>query len=360
MNIKQFLSVLLVITFLVVGCKPENFTGSAASSTPAPQQTLRLSEPIKLSLAASSLTLQDVWNFRVAGLLATAEISGEIRPILIDPENGQVQGLQSPLRLASTGTSAVRYIPRRTSYAKDNHSFGELFVFDLQQGSEFQIANNQPDLASVSGSTVVWEGYGEDGWNIYAYDIAAQQMVTVTHGTEGRSYPYISGSWIIYLDMGQVKTLHAYNLSTQEALTLGTVPHPTGREGKYHLISNDKVVWANAETYDLHVLDLDTRATEVITDPVTTCQPLYQLGSMVRHTLLYLGCEGWALYDLDSKASVNIPVLPPEIREMMAQNKNNEDAMYGVNWIGMSDTRLAWTVIDSLGHSWLYTSRVER
>lgn len=361
MNTKQFLSVLLAITFLVIGCKPENFTRSAASGTPASRQTLRLSEPVKVTLADPTINLERLGPIALAGntLVATTRISDTSRLISIDLREGQAQGLQEPLRMALTETSSVRYIPRRTSYQKDKHSFGELFVYDLQQGKEFQIANNQPDLAGVSGNIAVWEGYGEGRWNIYAYDISTQQTVTITHGAENRSYPYISDGWVIYLDMGQDKILRAYNLATQEALTLGAVPHPRGREGRYHLIGNGKVMWADAETYDLHVLDLNTRATEVIADPVTTCKPVYYLESLVKNTLLYRGCEGWMLYDLENKSTLTIPVLPPEIRKIRAQNQN-EDAIYGVLWISMSETRLVWTVIDGLGHSWLYTSRIER
>jgi hypothetical protein len=361
MNSKQILGVLLAITFFVAGCKPENFTGSAANGTPVPQQTLRLSEPVKVTLSDPAINLERLGNITLAGntLVATTNISDTSRPVSIDLENGQVLGLQSSLRLTSTGTTITRYIPRWTSYTKDKRSFGALFVYDLQRGQEVQIANNLPAVTTMSNDVVAWQGSGEGGWNIYAYDISVNQMFTVTHGAGTRAYPHVTDGWVIYLDMGQDAILHAYNLSTQETLTLGAVPHPRGREGKYHLIGDGKIVWADAGTYDLHVLDLSTRATEVITDPVTTCEPLYTLRAIVKNTLLYFGCEGWMLYDIQHKLPLTIPVLPSEIRGVQAQNQN-EDATYSVAWIVMSDTRLAWTVIDGLGHSWLYTSRVER
>jgi hypothetical protein len=340
MNAKQFLCVLLAITFFVVGCKPENPARSAVNNTPALQQSIQLSEPEKVILADPTINLERLGHITLAGntLVATTNFSNTSRPISIDIGNGQVQGLQEPLRVALTGTSSVRYIPRRTSYEKDNHSVGELFLYDLQHGTEFQIANNQPGLASVAGNTVAWVGLGEGGWNIYAYDVTAQQTVTVTHGAGARAYPHISDSWVIYLDMGQEAILHAYNLATQEHLTLGPTAYPqydSFRAGKHHLISDGKVIWADAATYDLHVFDLNTRATEVITDPVTTCKPLYELASMVGHTLLYTGCKGRALYDLDRKANVDIPA--------------------GGGWIVMSESRVVWQEGNDL-----YTARIER
>jgi beta propeller repeat protein len=340
MNAKHVLSLLLLMAIFATGCKPESAARSAATNTPAPQQPMRLSEPTKVSLSSSAVNLERLGQRTLVGnvLIASMTVLDTIHWISINLENGQVHGPQELLQVDSFSATTERYILRSTSYydEKSQHRAGDLFVYDLQQDKEFQIADNQPGTSPVvSGDIVAWRGLGNGGWNIYAYDIATQQTVTVTHGAEGRSYPYIAGDWVIYLDMGEDKILHAYNLSAQEALTLGAVPYPRGREGKYHLISNDKVVWADAAMYDLHVLDLSTRVTEVITDPVTTCKPLYTLESMAGHTLLYTGCKGRALYDLDSKSNVDIPA--------------------GGGWIVMSDNRVVWQEGNDL-----YTVRIER
>jgi beta propeller repeat protein len=364
MNHQRVLSALLAITFLVVGCKPESSARGTVSNTPAPQQALQLSEPVKVQVTEPTINLERLGQSTLAGniLVATTNISGTSRPISIDLGNGQIEGLQSPLRLISTETPSVHYILRLTSYTKDRRSFGELFVYDLQRSQEVQIANNLPTVTAVSGNVVVWQGSGEGGWNIYGYDMSTGQTFTVTHGAGIRAYPRTAGDWVIYIDMTQEAALHAYLIKTGEDLVLGQIADPkydSYKRGRYHLVSKDKIIWADADTYRLHVFDLNTRTTEILPETLTRCQPLYWLESMVGHTLLYAGCDGWALYDLDSKASVTIPIFPAEVRARMTQTPN-EDAIYTMGWIVMSDTRLAWTVIDGLGHSWLYTARIER
>jgi hypothetical protein len=304
-----------------------------------PNDNFRIdSKPTEVRLATSSITLQGMWNFRLAGdrLIAATKISGEVRPIMIDLDSGQVQGFESPLRLNPAATT-LRYIPRSTSYynEKIQHQAGELFVFDLQQGKEFQVANNLPSFPDVSRNVLVWQGWGNGGWGIYGYDINASLLITIASGPSVRTVPHVSNDWVIYLDMGQETVLHAHNITSQEDLKLGSTPYPRGKAGKYHLTSNGKVVWADAKTYDLHVYDLNTRATEIVTGTVTACKPTYWLEAMVGHTLLYFGCKGWALYDLDSKTNVDIPA--------------------GGGWIVMSESRVVWQEGNQL-----FTARIER
>lgn len=332
----------LLLAMRLAGCAPSHSV-TALNSTPAPQQAIQPSAPVKVQMAKSEINLERLGHVTLAGntLIASVTISNTNHWLSVDLDSGQVQGPQNLLRLDSTATASMRYIPHSTSYydKKIQHQAGELFVLDLQQGKEFQVANNLPGaFPQISENIVIWQGWGDGGWSIYGYDITASHTITIADGPGIRTDPHISDNWVIYLDMGEEVVLHAYNIVTKEHLTLGPTAYPKYdyfKQGKYHLIGGGKAVWADAQTYDLHVYDLNTRTTEIVTGTVTACKPTYWLEAMAGHTLLYFGCKGWALYDLDSKTNVDIPA--------------------GGGWIVMSESRVVWQEGNQL-----FTARIER
>lgn len=331
------------------------------NATPLPYQGIGLGVPQQIHLAMEAIPpIASLFPVGLNGdtLIAAAifakesdAISEEVHPprggmVTVDMRTGRI-------RVLSDGFSTqARTDGRYVVWNEEVIGSGllELHVYDLEQDRELVWSDRSRRQVDVSDGVVVWQEYRDGGWGIYGLNLEDGQEFAVANWSAHLAVPYISGEWVIYLELGsQVADLHAHNISTGEHLALGQVTSPEvpGVGWLQHAIeSGYVVVWVDQKTHQIHIYDLNNRQERVLELPAHY-QP-YQV-TLSGDVLLMLLAGGEQVgYDLRRDVLFNVPIVPP----------GDWDG-FTINGIAISGDCLTW-VIDLGGGQRVYTASILR
>ena len=116
----------------------------------------------------------------------------------------------------------------RLLWVHANESGRDLWLYDFQNSEYLRVTQDSNEgwetHPDISGEWVVWEDYAMD---IYAYNLASRERLTLTHDSAPQQLPRIGGSWIVWetydLDEGDWN-IDGYNLATRSTEPLAAGP----------------------------------------------------------------------------------------------------------------------------------------
>jgi hypothetical protein len=213
----------------------------------------------------------------------------------------------------------------------------QLRAYNRLQAKEIPLQGQAPSTRSdlnLSGSIAVWSDQRnyetQKRIDIYGYDLDKGLEFPIVQRPGLRTFPRISGAWVIYLDVPARYEAHlrAVNLKTQEDFEIGTVLHPNDAStGHFHAIGGDKVAWTHCVTgldCSVHLYDLNTRTDR------TLMNGGWWINQVTDEFLLYGGGNPY-IYDL--KHNVKIGIV-------------NGSPGQGVDRVLMTDRRIIWSLRD--------------
>lgn len=349
------LTTLIALTMLL-GCVPAS---RKMVGTPVPQAVL-LGAPKELAVINSEAASPLKGFFAAAldknSIVGAINEAGQINLYIIDLTNGQAKRIAQ----SSPGLGTVRMSGQ---YVVWDRGAREIFVYDLKTNEEKDIGpGTSPD---ISGNIVVWtsaKNFTTDNpTDIFGYDLASQQPITVVTRPGIQGVSRISNQWVAYLEVNGEKDyrLRAHNITTNGDFEIGAVPvfSPPSLDaaGRYFALSDGRLAWVSDQDRRLHIYDLNLRVDQTISIPNGDNNSLpisLELDNgLLAFQFLNGKSVGWMCYDLASGTVLTVPVTQPSDRP--------GSVISFVTPVLVSNGKLVWeTTVNDQPH--LYTSDVTR
>jgi beta propeller repeat protein len=175
-----------------------------------------------------------------------------------------------------------------------------VFLYDgvsIRQLSDSSITHNSP--AQICGSNVVWDGVDGGDYDIYLYNIDANQTTQLTNNDLGEWSPYASDSHVVWYGFdGEDYEIYLYDIATGETVQITN----NSSEDIDPQVDGSYVVWMGREVgeYDVYLYDMETGQTTQLTDTFYGEFDCRISGSYV----VWYGLDGWDfeiyLYKIES------------------------------------------------------------
>jgi beta propeller repeat protein len=153
----------------------------------------------------------------------------------------------------------------------------DLLHFDLDSRTTISITNdgtlNTEYWPDVSGDWVVWNNGSSQNGDIYAYNMATTELVTVTQDADPQWYPKIDGNLLTWTDgPSGGRDIYGFDLETRQEF-----PLVTGSNSQYgQAIDGNLLTWleyVGGFTYRIYSRDLDTGETSFIYESIPWTEP---------------------------------------------------------------------------------------
>jgi beta propeller repeat protein len=153
----------------------------------------------------------------------------------------------------------------------------DLLHFDLDTRTTISITNdgtlNTEYWPDVSGDWVVWNNSSSQNGDIYAYNMATTELVTVTQDPIPQWYPKIDGNLLTWTDgPSGGRDIYGFDLETRQEF-----PLVTGSNSQYgQAIDGNLLTWleyVGGFTYRIYSRDLDTGETSFIYESIPWTEP---------------------------------------------------------------------------------------
>jgi beta propeller repeat protein len=153
----------------------------------------------------------------------------------------------------------------------------DLLHFDLDTRTTISITNdgtlNTEYWPDVSGDWVVWNNGSSQNGDIYAYNMATTELVTVTQDADPQWYPKIDGNLLTWTDSRrgpQYRDIYAFDMETRQEFPLVVGDHPAYAQD----VDGNILTWyesVGGATYRIYGRNLDTNVTSLIyeTTPIS-------------------------------------------------------------------------------------------
>jgi len=324
--------------------------------TPFPDRGVRVGPVQEVILSGGDVTVEELYNPDLDGntLVASARVPGGITVVAVDLKTGRVERLT---RVAERGVEGPHISGRYVAWIEAAPELGrdmrQMHVFDRTQRREFTVGHGLRFQLDLKDDLLVWQENRERSWNIYGYDLRANQEFVIAEGPGVLSSPRVCNKeWVTYLQHKQgwsgVADLHAHNLTTGEDILIGQVPFPRNAAAGYqHACDGSRVAWISVKSktitntgsvYEQHLYDLSTRKDRVLNIPVYGLPVLQIDGDILISTVGY-----------DFKRDVPFDLLPhPPLDQRIGGQ------------IVLSNERLAWTAHSPGSPQHLYTAMIVR
>jgi len=135
-----------------------------------------------------------------------------------------------------------------------------VYGYNIASGTRFPICagpDGQRGETATNGDIVVWEDRRSGNYDIYGYDLLAQNEILVSAGSNDSAGPDISGDIVVWTDnRNSNNDIYGYNLVTQTEFQITT---DIGLQ-ELPAIDGDFVVWMDDRNgdYDIFGMDLST------------------------------------------------------------------------------------------------------
>lgn len=219
--------------------------GSLASSASAEQQSpYKVSEvPIRVASDLQSYpAISGKWVLWKDKGQATREISGLNLETGLNFAISTVNDVNFPVDVDGDVVVALEY---------NGSSEWGIFGYRLPEGSRFNISPLKGDAyfsrstPRISGSTVVWAEGHVNAWDIYAYDLASQQLLPISTNPAHQEALAISGNYVVWLDKRNSSAtafegdIFGYDLSTKQEFRVTATTEQIGPPA----VSGTTVAW---------------------------------------------------------------------------------------------------------------------
>lgn len=251
--------------------------------TPSPTMVpLHLSTITEIVQPTETFTLEGLYDDKAVGSIGVGE---ESQVVILDLNTGEMRQISTPvdnIRYKAMAHISARWVVWYEGFLEPVSGPGgslfpgRLMVYDLDRRREFQLTDVFPATSpDLSGDIVVWDQFDfenrENGIDIFACDLAAGRIWSVTPRPHSQYLPHISGPWVIYLEdgsdpdlaqkYGPYADLRAHYLPSGEDFLIGQVPITRDYSmGTHHAIAGSKAVWIRLQpdpVSQLHVYDLE-------------------------------------------------------------------------------------------------------
>jgi beta propeller repeat protein len=172
----------------------------------------------------------------------------------------------------------------------------DLVHFDLQSRTTISITNdgwqNQEHWPDVSGDWVVWNNGSSQNGDIYAYNMATTELVTVTQDADPQWYPKIDGNLLTWTDSRrgpQYRDIYGFDLKTRQEFPLVVSTQPAYAQD----IDGNILTWyksTNGPASQIYARNLDTGETTLIYETIPPSMP-YGPTFLSGNTVLWVFAE---------------------------------------------------------------------
>lgn len=288
-------------------------TITAIAPTSIPNTGVHITTPHLITIPSSVNRLSFV-DLDGNNLVARAELDKGAAIILVNIESGQFvwlrdEGTTGAILPHVSGNQAVWIDP-----AKDSNLYAiQLYSLETGKISEFYTIPYYQTFDFDNG-IAIFSDYRNGHWGLYAYHSQKSFETSVAQGNLGCSrieYPWVTYLEADFLKDGRPATvahLRAFNIESNETLTLGSVFSPSdSRSCDFYALSANRVSWlmpteipvAVAEQfsmtdtpqdpslglthsfYEVHIYDLHDKTTYVANVPVEQPSPILLSGDLL-------------------------------------------------------------------------------
>lgn len=177
--------------------------------------------------------------------------------------------------LAWSDRSRQLHIPGSTARSRVGRLAVDIFVMDLSTGKQRRITEvpAQRYGLSIDGHTLVWQDnrneIGEDPghYDIYAYDLKADEEIPVAIAPGAQRYPAVSGERVVWIDEGgESSRLMLYDFSDDETEVIDDSTEPELSPD----IHGDYIVWRGHDEsgdHGVYLYDLENKERSLIASP---------------------------------------------------------------------------------------------